>query len=106
MDFASLLKRLLDERDLGVREFARKIRISAGFISDVLHGKQRPSEKLELWADALELTGEERSRFLLAGALARSPKIVRDHVANLEEKVAAPPSTAQPKPPVQAKRKT
>ena len=40
---------------------------------EVLNRKNGPSDDLETWADALELKGEAREEFVLAGALARSP---------------------------------
>lgn len=100
MDFAEHLQNLLGKRGLTQLAFAQRIGRSTGFISDVLNRKNGPSDDLESWADALELQGSAREEFLLAGSLARSPKRVRDHIANLEQRVSGEKharSTTSPK---------
>ncbi len=88
MDFAAHLKRMLDERKLSLREFARRTGRSAGFIHGVVHRKIGPPDDLAPWAEVLELQSNERDAFMLGGALARSPQLVRDHVAELERRLA------------------
>lgn len=44
---------------------------------------------MEAWADALELHGEERERFLVLAWLTHAPPFVRDYVATLEQALAA-----------------
>jgi transcriptional regulator with XRE-family HTH domain len=99
MDFPGLLKRQLKERGLTQKAFATQTGRAEGFISDVLHGRNGPSDDLKSWAAVLKLEGEAKTEFLLAGALARSPKLVRDHVARLERQVKATQSGKAPKAP-------
>lgn len=87
MDFAATLKRMLDERKLGLREFARRTKRSPGFVHGVVHGTIGPPDDITTWADVLGLQGAGRDAFMLAGALARSPALVRDHVAELERRL-------------------
>ncbi len=46
MMFGEYIRKLRDERDLSLREFARKLDCSAPFISDVELGRRYPSEEL------------------------------------------------------------
>ena len=111
MPFPDLLRHLLKERGLSVREFSRRTKRSAGFISDVLHGINGPSDEfVEGWADVLDLYGDERERFLLAGALVRCPKRIRTLLVKLDPKLAelmpAPrQSRSKPKPSAAGRRK-
>lgn len=87
MDFADHLRDLLADRKFSLREFSRRTDRSVGFIHNVLHRKNGPPSDLAPWAEVLELHGSERDAFLLAGALARSPALVRAHVAELEKRL-------------------
>lgn len=40
------LRELRDQRDLSLREFANKLKLSAAFISDIELGKRHPSEEV------------------------------------------------------------
>src|SRR3569832_241069 len=46
MTFGQYILKLRDDRDLSLREFARKLDCSAPFLSDVELGRRFPSEKL------------------------------------------------------------
>jgi transcriptional regulator with XRE-family HTH domain len=46
MTLGELIRRLRDERDLSLREFAAKLGCSAPFISDIELGRRYPSEKV------------------------------------------------------------
>lgn len=61
--FAEFLKAKREERDVTLRELARKMGVSAAFISDVENGRGSPlkAERLEQVATILNLTNEERS---------------------------------------------
>lgn len=85
--FAAYLRGLLTERDLSARAFARLVGRSSGFLTEIMKGRQAPSDDSERWADALGLAGEERKRFLVMAGLARSPAVVGVYVRELEEKI-------------------
>jgi transcriptional regulator with XRE-family HTH domain len=54
------IRELREQRDLSVRELAKKIKISAPFLSDVELGRRHPSDEvLETIASALGTTLEE-----------------------------------------------
>ncbi|MBI4422495.1 MAG: helix-turn-helix transcriptional regulator [Elusimicrobia bacterium] len=56
--FAALVRRRLDERGLGLREFCRAVRLDPSFFSKVLAGKRSPPSEdavLRRIAGALEL---------------------------------------------------
>jgi len=60
MPLGEYLRELRDERDLSLREFAKKLDCSAAFISDVELGRRFPSEKiLKDMATVLSVTFEE-----------------------------------------------
>lgn len=88
MDFADYLRGLLADQKLSMREFSRRTGRSVAFIHNVLHRKNGPPDDLAPWAEVLDLQGAEREAFVLAGALARSPKLVRIYVADLERRLA------------------
>lgn len=69
--FSTLLKHWLIERNLGLREFARRAKpyasesSSASYVSKVLSGSGGVAPRFaEEWADVLSLSGEDRSFFL------------------------------------------
>lgn len=86
-DFSVLLQRLLIDRRLSGRAFCRIIGRSSGFLTDVLKGRSAPADDVVAWADALELTGNERTEFLVAAGWVRTPDSVKDYAAALEARV-------------------
>jgi transcriptional regulator with XRE-family HTH domain len=46
MSLGIYLRKLRDERDLSLREFARRLRCSAPFISDIELGRRYPSDRM------------------------------------------------------------
>jgi transcriptional regulator with XRE-family HTH domain len=54
------IRELRDEKDISVRELAKKVRVSAPFLSDVELGRRHPSDDvLKLIAGALGTTFED-----------------------------------------------
>ena len=92
-EFGRHLERLLAARSLSLRGFAARIGMSPGWVSRVKRLTLAP-EHMEAWADALELRGEERERFLVLAWLTHAPPFVRDYVATLERALAATGKTA------------
>lgn len=82
--FVALFVRALTSRGLSQREFARRVGLSPGSISKAISGMHVPDwRRGPVWADVLELTGEDRRRFLEALDLANSPPSVQRLVARL-----------------------
>lgn len=63
LTFGVLLTQLREKHDVTLRELARKIEVSAPFLSDVEKGRKAPltPEKLEKVAVALNLSEEEKT---------------------------------------------
>ncbi|MFC5750492.1 helix-turn-helix domain-containing protein [Actinomadura rugatobispora] len=59
MSFGETLRRLIAEREIGVRELARRVPCDAGHLSKISHGIKRPSEQLaSRLDDLLDANGE------------------------------------------------
>ncbi len=87
-DFGKLLRHLLEERELGVREFARMIGdFDPGYLAGVLAASRPPPiAHFPGWADALDLPhGEAREEFLRLGYLTHCPEQVWKMVDQLRE---------------------
>lgn len=88
--FLDQLAVLLNRRRESPNAFAARVDVSHSTMGRIMQGHRPPDvEALEAWADALELTGEEREAFLLAGALANCPRPAVDYVARLEGDIEA-----------------
>lgn len=85
-DFGNLLRSLLAERELGVREFARMVDdFDPGFLAGVLAGKRPPPlAQFPAWADALNLKGDARQAFLELGHLTHCHDEVWELVKSLQ----------------------
>ncbi len=60
MNFGQYIRKLRDERDLSLREFAKRIDCSAAFLSDIELGRRYPSEEVQAKiAKALGTTVED-----------------------------------------------
>jgi transcriptional regulator with XRE-family HTH domain len=58
------IRELREQQDLSVRELAKRIKVSAPFLSDVELGRRHPSDDvLKLLASALQTTTEELRKF-------------------------------------------
>lgn len=80
--FGQLLAGALDERGLTLRAFAAQAGVSWTFAHKVVQGQRAPTlERLESWADLLNLTGVEREQFIEMGMWNRLPKDVRTWLA-------------------------
>ena len=86
-EFGNLLRRILMEQNLGVREFARMVdEFDPGFLAGVLAGKRPPPlGQFPTWADTLKLNNEAREEFLRLGYLTHCPSQVWDLVESLRE---------------------
>lgn len=82
-----LLSRILVERGISQRKLASLLGVSPSTITNCLAGTYAPYwKRAEPWADALELTGTERERFLDAMAVAAAPDRVALIIARLERR--------------------
>ena len=86
-DFGKLLAQHLKRRRLPARGFALKVGVGTSFLRYVMLGvKPVPPKRIEAWADALELTGEQRERFVEEAWLSHCPKFVKALVGQLRSK--------------------
>lgn len=91
--FKDRLAALIKARNIGLRELSRLAEPqrdeanTSSYISMVLKGKKpAPLDRVPLWADALELKGQERQEFLDAAALDHAPPEVMDIIDRLEKR--------------------
>lgn len=109
-DFPTLLRQRLARKKPSLRALAHAFGHSPGAISDVASGRRKPPiSEVAGWADFLGLTGEERSGFILAAGLSRSPVVVCERVQELEARVRELEGLLEqakpPKPKVTRRRK-
>lgn len=63
--------------------FAEAVGTSRSVITDVVKGRLRPPvDRLKVWADKLDLSGEKKEAFLLAGWLTHSPTELVSYLEN------------------------
>jgi transcriptional regulator with XRE-family HTH domain len=89
-EFGQYVEQLLAARSLSLRSFAQRIGMSPGWVSRVKRLTIAP-EHIEVWADALELRGAERERFIVLAWLTHAPPFIREYVATLERRLAGQP---------------
>jgi transcriptional regulator with XRE-family HTH domain len=83
--FLDQLAVLLNRRRESPTAFGERVGVSHSTMGRIMQGLRPPDvDQLDAWADALELDGQERETFLLAGALANCPKPALDYVAKIE----------------------
>ncbi len=93
--FADMVTTEVERRGWSMRDFASRAESTytpdgaIGYVSKILAGKTRlPAKKIERWADALRLDGDDRDRFIALAWLARSDERVEAMFLALESKVA------------------
>jgi len=74
--FGEVLKRLREEKDVTLRELARKLNVSAPFLSDVEKNRRAPltTERLKQVVEALNLSENEERE--LMDAVATQKKVI------------------------------
>jgi len=83
-EFGTYLEELLADRKLTARQFGKKVDVIATFLSKVMMGTRPvPVRRIEDWADALKLSGNERERFLELAWLTHTPVYIRELVKRL-----------------------
>lgn len=98
-DFSLLMKRLISERFSSQREFVRHTNAEnedsgQAYVSKVLKGKKPPPlDRLDSWANALELYGEERQNFMDLAAIAHLPAAVQPRFLALLRQLKAQQTT-------------
>ena len=95
--FGNLLKSLIEKRFRSLRGFIRRAQPLAnesgavGYLSKVIAGtKPPPMDRIDAWADALDLHGEAREEFVnlaLEDLLARAPEDLRKWVDSLRSEL-------------------
>jgi transcriptional regulator with XRE-family HTH domain len=87
--FGTLLKRYLDREGMSQMDLARSVNTSSSVVSEVQHDKRPPPlPRIDAWADALGLVGQERLGFLREALLAHCPEPIRDEMRTLRATVA------------------
>jgi transcriptional regulator with XRE-family HTH domain len=88
--FGHELYRAIDAAGMNARDFALRVRVSTGYLSNLRCGRRRPPlERIRGWAKTLRLSTDLTRRFVFLGFLMHCPAEIRDLVmeahANLEE---------------------
>ncbi|MBA3684181.1 MAG: hypothetical protein H0W72_02955 [Planctomycetes bacterium] len=93
--FAVMLKPLMDAKFPSGRAFIRAAErgrdedSGAAYLSKVLAGtKPAPLERVEGWANALNLTGTERAHFLSLAELSHGPETVEAEYLRMHQELA------------------
>ncbi len=77
--FSEVFERALDKAQFKQLTFARKVGTSQGFLSSIIRGTRTPPlDRLDKWADALGLKGDERAEFVRLANLAHCPELIRE----------------------------
>jgi transcriptional regulator with XRE-family HTH domain len=88
--FLDQLAVLLNRRGLSPTAFGALVGVSHSTMGRIMQGHRQPDvEALDAWADALQLDGEERAAFILAGELANCPRGAVEYLLRLEADIAA-----------------
>ncbi len=86
--FGDLLDDVLHQRGLTIQGFCAKVGCSPSVVTYAKTLTLNP-ERIERWADALALVGDERTRFIDLAWLAHSPPHVQVLVERQRERIAA-----------------
>lgn len=79
--FGRALADALSRRGERMGDFARRMGVSGSFVSCVCTGARKPPlSRIDEWADALELAGDERGRFVLLAHLEHATPLLRRHL--------------------------
>jgi transcriptional regulator with XRE-family HTH domain len=88
--FGALVTAHLERCALSQRAFAELVGMRQGQVNDLVRGRfPMPVRRIEAWADALGLAGDDRDRFREEALLTRAPTEIRDLVERLRAKVTA-----------------
>jgi transcriptional regulator with XRE-family HTH domain len=80
-EFGALLTRLLEARGISLRAWARTVGMGSSFAYKLKAGERvPPAPKIERMADALKLTGADRTAFIDAATWAAIPDHARTWV--------------------------
>ena len=72
--FSLLFRRRLAALDIGIRDFARRVKLSPGHISRIATGHEAPPlAELTAWSAHLDLHGAQRATFVREGMLCLAP---------------------------------
>lgn len=90
--WGSLFLELLSQRGWSQRDFGKLVGMSQPNISKAIRGHPKvhgpPLERIDAWADTLELQGDLRLRFVRLAYLAHAPLQIRAMVDDFERQMA------------------
>ena len=85
--FGAYVTALLAKRDLTQTAFAQRVGMTQPHVAQVLGGRwPMKIERIDAWADALDLAGAERRRFRIEALLTRCPSEIRAYIQDLRKK--------------------
>jgi hypothetical protein len=87
-DFGNYLDVLLRERGLSVAAFGRLVGLRTSSVSTAKRETLNP-KRLEPWANALRLHGEQRERFFELAWLAHTPPYIRELLQRERDRIEA-----------------
>ena len=83
--FGDLLRKLLTRKGMSQMDLARDLGTTSSVISQTTTGSRLPPlDRIDLWADAMRLTEDEREEFALSAALAHCPEPIQREMARLQ----------------------
>ena len=90
LDFFELLDKLLADRQLQKNVFAQRVGTSPSVVTDTCKRRRLPPlDRIDIWADALDLADSARADFIHAAYLAHSPPAVVALVTELRAAIHA-----------------
>lgn len=81
-EWGKLLDRLLKQREISLRAFAQRARVAPSLVT-YSKRKALAADRIEAWADLLDLSGPARDEFVRLAWIARSPVQVQAMVRQI-----------------------
>jgi hypothetical protein len=96
VDFSRVFSDILAKRGISQAGFARLVGMTGPFVNMVIRRKATPPpDRIEGWADALGLVGDERAVFLDLAAMEHLPADVRPRFLAIYQRSQASDATIQ-----------
>lgn len=87
--FGAYVAALIAKRGLTQTSFAKRVGMTQPHVAQLLGGRwPMKVQRIDAWADALNLAGAERRRFRIEALLTRCPEEIRNYVRALRARPA------------------